>query len=48
MFHGPIPGVSDCFLTDNRKFESNIDAPSRMHSEITIDMSSDIPVEVSP
>lgn len=39
MLHGPISGVSDCFLTDNRDFSSKISAPSRMHSEIEIDVS---------
>ena len=39
MLRGPVPGVSDCFLTDGRDFSSDIDASSRMHSEIEIDLS---------
>ena len=39
MIHGPIPGISDCFLTDNRDFDSDINASARMHSEIIIDFS---------
>ena len=38
MIHGPFNAVSDCFLTDQRSFSSNIAAPSRLHSEITIDL----------
>jgi hypothetical protein len=38
MLRGPIPFVSDCYLTDNRGFDSNIQALSRMHSEIEIDV----------
>lgn len=38
MLRGPIAGVSDCYLTDNRGFDSNIQALSRMHSEIEIDV----------
>ena len=44
MIGGPIPGT--CYLTDNRYFEPNIRASSRMHSEIKIDVTSKIPVEV--
>ena len=32
MIHGPIPGVSDCFLTDNRLFSSIKAASVRMQS----------------
>lgn len=39
MLHGPIPGVSDCFLTDDRDFSDDPSASSRMHSEIEIDLS---------
>lgn len=38
--NGPIPGVSDCYLTDNREFTSVINASCRMHSEIEIDVES--------
>lgn len=38
MLRGPIPGISDCFLTDNRSFDSYIHASSRMHSELEIDV----------
>lgn len=34
---GPIPGVSDCFLTDNRSFSSDPSASCRMHSELVLD-----------
>jgi hypothetical protein len=46
MIRGPVPGTTTCYLTDNRYFEPNIRAPSRMHSEIKIDVTSKIPVEV--
>lgn len=46
MIHGPIPGLSTCYLTDNREFDSNVEASSRMHSEIKIDVTGKIPVEV--
>jgi hypothetical protein len=46
MIPGPIPGISDCFLTDNRDFDPSINASSRMHSEIKIDVTSDKPREV--
>jgi hypothetical protein len=39
MIDGPIPYVSDCFLTDNRSFDANIHASSRLHSEIEYDVS---------
>ncbi len=42
MLNGPI--FSQCYLTDNRTFDSFIHAPSRMHSEIEIDVSG--PTEV--
>ncbi len=38
MIDGPVPFVSDCFLTDQRSFDPKIDAKSRMHSEIEIDL----------
>ena len=38
MLRGPIPGISDCYLTDNRGFDSNIMVVSRMHSAIEIDV----------
>lgn len=38
MLRGPIPGISDCYLTDNREFDPKINAVSRMHSEIEIDV----------
>ncbi len=38
MLRGPIPGISDCYLTDNRGFDPDIKAVSRMHSEIEIDV----------
>jgi hypothetical protein len=38
MVKGPLP-TSDCFLTDNRTFSPQIDASSRMHSEIEISIS---------
>jgi hypothetical protein len=42
MLNGPI--FSECYLTDNRSFDSNVHAPSRMHSEIEIDVAG--PTEV--
>jgi hypothetical protein len=47
MLQGPVAGVSDCFLTDNRSFDSNPSASSRMHSEIEIDVSASVPREIS-
>jgi hypothetical protein len=32
MIPGPIPGVSDCFLTDQRSFDADPKASSRIHS----------------
>ena len=40
MIPGPIPLVSDCFLTDQRDFDADIHASSRMHSECEIDVGS--------
>lgn len=40
MIPGPIPGVSDCFLTDQRSFSNRRRASSRMHSEITVNLNS--------
>jgi Domain of unknown function (DUF4157)/Protein of unknown function (DUF3238) len=37
MIPGP-GGWSDCFMTDQRDFDSNIHASSRMHSEIEVDL----------
>jgi hypothetical protein len=39
MVHGPVPGVSDCFLTDQRDFSADPAASSRVHSEIVLDLS---------
>lgn len=39
MIPGPNP-LSDCFLTDQRSFDSALTAKSRMHSEFTIDFTS--------
>lgn len=38
MIPGPVHGVSDCFLTDNRSFSSNPAASSRLHSLCDIDL----------
>lgn len=38
MIPGPVPGVSDCFLTDQRGFSSDPAAPSRMHCGVTVDV----------
>jgi hypothetical protein len=38
MLRGPIPGISDCYLTDNRGFDSDVMAVSRMCSKIEIDV----------
>ena len=35
MIPGPTP-ISDCFLTDQRSFSSQINAKSRMHSEFSL------------
>jgi len=43
MLNGPI--FSKCYLGDNRPFDANIHAPSRMHSEIEIDVTG--PTETS-
>ncbi|MGH2559991.1 MAG: hypothetical protein ACRDJH_13065 [Thermomicrobiales bacterium] len=37
MLPGPT-AINDCFLTDQRTFSADFNAPSRMHSEITIDV----------
>jgi len=39
MVTGPIPFVSDCFLTDQRGFSSDRSKTARMHLEATIDLS---------
>jgi hypothetical protein len=36
MLNGPI--FPECYLTDNRTFDSYVHAPSRMHLEIEIDV----------
>ena len=46
MIPGPTP-ASDCFLTDNRDFDSNIAAPARMHSEIKIDVTNETPTIIN-
>jgi hypothetical protein len=43
MIHGPIPGVSDCFHTDQRDFSQDINASARLHSEVTVDFSGPTP-----
>ena len=40
MIRGPIPGVSDCFLTDNRGFSSDPNASARLGARITLDVGS--------
>jgi hypothetical protein len=41
---GKVPvGLSDCYLTDQRSFSSDIHAESRMHSEVRIDFSTPTP-----
>jgi hypothetical protein len=35
---GDDPWFSDCFMTDQRSFDANVKASSRMHSEIEIDI----------
>ena len=35
---GPFPGLSDCFLTDQRSFSSERDAKSRLHCEFTLEI----------
>jgi hypothetical protein len=47
MIHGPVPGISDCYLTDNRGFDANEAASSRMHSIINIDITGSTPTEIS-
>ena len=42
MIPGPSP-TSDCFLTDQRSFDSFIHAKSRMHSEFTLQYSGAVP-----
>lgn len=37
-------GTSDCYLTDQRTFSSNINEKSRMHSEVKVDFSSPTPL----
>jgi hypothetical protein len=38
MIPGPVPGVSDCFLTDQRGFDPDPKASSRMHNKVTVDL----------
>jgi Protein of unknown function (DUF3238) len=38
--------VTDCFLTDDRSFSSDVRASSRLHSEIEIDLSGTTPREI--
>lgn len=40
---GPVPGVSDCFLTDQRTFSNSISASARMHSEIEFFLNREMP-----
>ena len=42
MIPGPVPGVSDCFLTDQRAFSDDPSASSRMHSLVEIDLQNGI------
>lgn len=35
-------GVSDCFMTDQRSFDANVHASSRMHSECEVDVRSNL------
>ena len=36
---GNLLGISDCFLSDQRSFDSDIGASARMHSETTVSLS---------
>jgi hypothetical protein len=47
MLRGPLP-VNDCFLTDQRDFDSTIGASSRIHTEIELNMFTGLPVPSSP
>ena len=42
MIPGPTP-ISDCYLTDQRSFDEDIHASSRMHSEVRVDFTSSPP-----
>jgi hypothetical protein len=44
MIPGPLPKISDCFLTDQRSFSGDRKASSRMHSEITINLTTGLPI----
>lgn len=41
---GPVPLFPDCYMTDNRDFDSSITASSRIHAEMTIDFTGPAPV----
>ena len=43
VIRGPIPGVSDCFLTDDRSWSTSLTASSRMQSVATIDLAGSQP-----
>ena len=47
MIPGPVPGVSDCYLTDNRGFDPNQAASSRMQSKMNIDITGTAPVQIA-
>ncbi len=48
MIPGPVPGVSDCFLTDQRGPSSDIGASSRIHSELESNLYTGVPTPNSP
>ncbi len=44
-FNGKVPGFDDCYLTDQRSFQSfNRNASSRIHAEVRIDFTSAVPI----
>lgn len=46
-FNGKVPGFDDCYLTDQRSFDSTKrDASSRIHAEVTVDFSGPVPALV--
>ena len=43
-FNGKVPGFDDCYLTDQRSFDSfNRNASSRIHAEVRIDFTGAVP-----
>jgi hypothetical protein len=42
-FNGIVPGFDDCYLTDQRSFDQDKNASSRIHAEVRIDFTGSVP-----